>query len=293
MKVTPLSPVLGAEVTGIDLSEPLARATVDEIYRRFLDHQVLVFRNQSLTPLRQVEFTERFGALEWQENAQHAHPDHDKVLVLSNEIRPDGTAVGVVDAGDFWHSDSSHHERPVKITLLHSLSNPSRGGDTEFCNMYAVHDALPAALRERIAGRTAIHHVSKVLNPRVTVSPSRPGAKDFYEAQARNRPEVAQPMIRTHDDTGRQALYVSPRFTIRIVGMDDSEGQPLLDELFAYVTDRKRRYHYRHKWDDGDLVMWDNRCLCHRAFGGYGLPDVRRMHRTTVVGEKAFYRPAA
>lgn len=290
MKITPLPNNFGAEITGIDLSDP-SQEIKDAVYQAFLDYQVLVIRDQQMTPLQQVAFTEIFGELEWQENAIHAHPDHDKVLVLSNELRPDGTAVGVVDAGDFWHSDSSHHEIPVKITILQSVRNPKTGGDTEFCNMYAVYDALPEEVKRKIEGRFGVHHVSKALNPRVTISPSRPGAQDFYETQAKNRSEVLQPLVRTHEETGRQALYASPRFTLRIAGMDDAEGQPLLDQIFAHVTDRKRPHHYRHKYRDGDVVMWDNRCTLHRATGGYGLPDIRRMHRTTVIGEKSFYDP--
>lgn len=290
MKINAFANDFGAEITGIDLRDP-SKELADAVWQAFLDHHVIVVRDQDMSPLEQVAFSERFGELEWQENAQYAHPEHDKVLILSNEMRPDGTAVGVVDAGDFWHSDSSHHERPVSATILMSIRNPSRGGDTEFANMHAILDALPAETRKKIEGRYGVHHVSKVLNPRVTISPSRPGAKDFYESQAKNRPQVLQPLIRTHDESGKQALFCSPRFTIAIDGMDDAEAQPLLDELFSYVTDRKRRWHYRHKYRDGDFVMWDNRSVCHRATGGYGLPDIRRMHRTTVVGEKAFYRP--
>lgn len=292
MKINPFDNNFGAEITGVDLRDP-SQEIKDAVYQAFLDHQVLVIRDQELSPLQQVAFTEIFGELEWQENAQHSHPEHDKVLVLSNELRPDGSAVGVVDAGDFWHSDSSHHEEPVKITVLQSIRNPKTGGDTEFCDMYRVYDALPDDIKAKIAGRNAIHHVSKALNPRVTISPSRPGAADFYETQAKNRAPVSQPLVRTHDETGRQALYASPRFTLKIEDMDDAEAQPLLDELFKYVTDRKRPYHYRHKYRDGDLVMWDNRCTLHRATGGYGLPDIRRMHRTTVIGPKAFFKPAA
>jgi taurine dioxygenase len=291
MKITAFDRGFGAEISGVDLGR-FSRADADGIYQAFLDHQVLVIRDQNMTPLEQVAFSEIFGALEWQENAQYAHPDHDKVLILSNEIRPDGTAVGVVDAGDFWHSDSSHHEEPVKITILQSITKPSRGGDTDFCDMYAAYDALPDEVKEKIAGRFGVHHVSKAINPRVTISPSRPGAQDFYESQAKTRSKVVQPLVRTHDETGRPALYVSPRFTIGIDGMDDAEAQPLLDKVFAGITSKARPHHYRHKYRDGDVVMWDNRCLVHRATGGYGLPDIRRLHRTTVVGQKAFFRPS-
>ena len=292
MKVNPFANNFGAEIVGIDLRDP-SRELTDAVYRAFLDHQVIVVRDQRLSPLEQVRLSERYGELEWQENSRHSHPDHDKVLILSNELRADGSAVGVVDAGDFWHSDSSHHELPVKMTMLQSISNPKTGGDTEFCNMYAVYEALPDDVKAKIRGHYGVHHVSKALNPRVTISPSRPGAKDFYEEQAKNRPMVRQPLVRTHDETGRQALYASPRFTLKIDGMDDAEAQPLLDILFSYVTDRKRPHHYRHKYRDGDLVMWDNRCTLHRATGGYGLPDIRRMHSTTVVGPEAFYREDA
>jgi len=102
--------------------------------------------------------------------------------------------------------------------------------------------------------------------------------------------EVLQPIVRTHPETGRQALYISPRFTIGIADMPDSEAQPLLDKLFAVMMDE--RFHYRHHWQDQDLVIWDNRCLNHQACGGYSLPDIRRMHRTTIRGDRPFYRPA-
>lgn len=205
MQINPFENDFGAEITGIDLKDP-SRETTERVYQAFLDHQVLVIRNQDLSPLEQVAFTERYGELEWQENAKHAHPDHDKVLVLSNEIRPDGSAVGVVDAGDYWHSDSSHHTEPVKVTVLMSIFAPSQGGATDFCNMYAVYNALPESTRQKINGRYGIHHASKALNPRVTISENRPGAQEFYARQAKERPMVRQPLVRTHDETGRQEV---------------------------------------------------------------------------------------
>lgn len=290
MKINPFTNNFGAEITGVDLKDPSNEIT-ERVYQAFLDHQMLVVRDQDLSPLEQVAFTERYGTLEWQENVKHSHPDHDKVLVLSNEIRPNGTAVGVVDAGDFWHSDSSHHEEPVKVTILMSIRTPSQGGATDFCDMYSVYDALPESTKQKINGRYGIHHASKALNPRVKISENRPGAKEFYAKQAKERPMVRQPLVRTHDETGRQALYVSPRFTLGIEDMDDSEAQPLLDELFEYIISEERKFHYRHYYREGDLVLWDNRCIVHRATGGYAKDDIRRLHRTTVVGERAFYAP--
>lgn len=290
--VSKLSDTGAAEITGLDCSKPLTSEQLARLKQAFRDYPVLAIRQQALTAKQLGVFSRQFGPLEQQDQKNYTHPDDEDILILSNEIRPDGTAVGVVDAGDFWHSDSSHHEAPCQATILFSVRNPARGGDTEFCNMYMVYDALPDDLKRQVEGRYAIHHVSKTKNPRVTISPDRPGAKDYYEKRAKEVGEVRQPMVRTHPETGRQALYISPRFTIGIADMDDAEAQALLDRLFAFYV-RDRRFQYRHKWHDGDLVMWDNRCLNHRACGGYGLPDIRRMHRATIVGDRPFYRPAA
>jgi taurine dioxygenase len=280
-----------AEILGLDCAQPLDPDTLAALKRDMLDHPVTVIRDQALTAPQQAAFSRQLGPLEAQDRKTYCHPDAPDVLILSNERRPDGTAVGIVDAGDFWHSDSSHIEEPCCGTVLYAVRNPQSGGDTEFCNMYQVYDALPEALQKRIAGRFAIHHISKLKNPRVTVSAGRTDAAAYYKQHETATKEVRQPMVRTHPETGRQALYVSPRFTIGIADMPDAEAQPLLDMLFATMLEP--RFHYRHKWRDGDLVIWDNRCLTHQACGGYQLPDIRRMHRTTIRGDRPFYRPAA
>ncbi len=283
----------GAEITGIDLSRPMTDADFAALYKAFLDHHVIAVRDQELTPDQQVALTARFGPIGPHANRRYRHPDNAHVLLLSNEIGPDGKPVGVIDAGDMWHSDSSHHAVPNKMTLLYSVKRPSRGGDTEFCDMHAVYEALPEDLRGRITGRFGIHHASKLLNPRAVISTSRPDAQENYEESARERPHARQPLVRTHPETGRPSVYASPRFTIAIEGMDEAEAQPLLDVLFAYMTNRKAPYYLRYKWRDGDVVLWDNRSVNHRAVGGYGMDDIRRLHRTVVEGDPAFYRPAA
>lgn len=131
--------------------------------------------------------------------------------------------------------------------------------------MYAAYEALSDEVKERVTGRNGIHHVSKALNPRVAISKNRPHAKAYYEKQVTSRPKVLQPLVRTHDETGRQALYVSPRFTIGIDGMDDVEAQPLLDQLFAAINKQSRPYHYLHKYRDGDVVLWDMGLSLRRA----------------------------
>lgn len=289
--VNALSDTGAAEIIGLDCSSSLDPPTLAALKAAMLDYPVVAIRDQTLTPRQQAAFSRQLGPLETQDRKTYCHPDDPDILVLSNEIRPDGTAVGIVDAGDYWHSDSSHIEEPCRATVLYAVRNPQTGGDTEFCNMYQVYDALPDDLRRRIEGRNGIHHISKTRNPRVSVSTARTDAVAYYKEREKATREVLQPMVRTHPETGRQALYASPRFTIGIADMPDAEAQPLLDRLFAIMLEP--RFHYRHKWHDGDLVIWDNRCLNHQACGGYSLPDIRRMHRTTIRGDRPFYRPAA
>ncbi|TAN20429.1 MAG: TauD/TfdA family dioxygenase [Actinomycetota bacterium] len=274
-----------AEIIGFDCAN-MTREMRQEVEEAFKRNHVLAFRDQSLTPRELSAFSRKFGPLESPINKLYVHPESNDVLILSNEIRPDGTAVGVVDGGDGWHSDSSHMAIPAKATILQSIKNPDVGGDTLYCNMELVLNALPQSTRDRIKGHFGVHNVSKLLNPRMTVSTNRPDAKDFYEKAAKTKPSVLQPMIRTHPVTGVHSLYVSPRFTIAIDGMDDAEAQALLDELFEYILDE--RFQYRHVWSDRDLVIWDNRCLNHKATGNLSPGDIRRMHRTVLAGDQAF-----
>jgi taurine dioxygenase len=258
----------------------------------FVENPILAIRNSKLTPKQQVAFSRQLGPIEHNDTRKElTHSDDPDVLILSNEIGNDGNAVGVVDAGEEWHSDLSYQPAPAYATILQLIKRPSRGGDTEFCNLYNAYEALPTGVKKRINGLNGIHHLSKLRNPRVKISPNRPGAAEYYARVNDDGLGSMQPIVRTHPESGRQALFISPRFTIGIEGMDDSESQPLLDELFAHLEDN--RFHYRHKWQDDDLVMWDNRCLNHRACGGYMLDDLRRLHRTCVQGDRPFYRAAA
>jgi taurine dioxygenase len=289
-EVRPLGNVGAAEILGLDCSRPLEPETLVELKQTFLRHPVLAIRDQHLDPRQLRVFSEQFGPLEDLVNKEHHHPEEPLVLILSNELRPDGTAVGVVDAGDYQHSDGQVFEYPCLATILYSVRNPSVGGATEYVNMYMVYDALPAELKARIGTLTAAFHVAKTKNKRVKVSDTRPGAKEFYDRKAAEIPEVHHPVVRTHPETGRHALYVSPRLTLRIDDVSEEESDAILDELFAYMAED--RFKYLHQWASADLVMWDNRCMTHRATGGYSLPDIRRMHRTVVRGDdRPAFRP--
>lgn len=280
MQMNRLSPSMGAEILGVDLTR-LTDGAFARIRDAFHAHQVIVVRDQALTPAAQTAFSARFGALEDQLNAHYTLPGYPEVLVLSNDMK-DGKPVGLIDGGDFWHSDSSHRPLPSMATILHAVKNPRQGGDTEFANMVAAYDALSGEMKRRIGPLKGIHAVSKLRNKRVTISARRPGAKDFYEKQ-KAIPDQVWPLVRTHPVTGRKALYLSPRFTIGIAGVAEEEADAILDALFAHQI--RPEFVYRHQWRDGDLVMWDNRCVMHRATGGFAYPDVRTMHRTVVAGD--------
>lgn len=272
---------MGAEISGVNLDR-LAPEGFDQIRGAFHAHKVIAIRDQNLTPAAQIAFSRRFGALENQLNAHYTVEGYPEVLVLSNDVR-DGKPAGLVDGGDFWHSDSSHREFPSMATLLFAVKNPAAGGDTEFADMVAAYDALTVEMKHRIAHLKGVHAVSKLKNKRVQVSPRRPDGMEFYERQ-KVLPDQIWPLVRTHPETGRKALYLSPRFTIGIEGMDETGADEILDALFAHQI--RAEFVYRHRWQDGDLIMWDNRCVIHRATGGFSFPDVRTMHRTVLAGGK-------
>lgn len=283
MDIRRLGTTMGAEITGVDLNH-LGEPEFAQIRDAFHAHKVIAIRGQQLTPAAQIAFSLRFGALEDQLNAHYTIDGFPEVLILSNDIR-DGKPVGLIDGGDYWHSDSSHRDYPSMATILFAVKNPVSGGDTEFADMAAAYDALAEPMKARIAHLNGIHAVSKLKNKRVQVSTRRPDGKDFYERQ-KAIPDQSWPLVRTHPVTGRKALYLSPRFTIGIEGVSQAEADDLLDALFAHQI--RAEFVYRHRWQDGDLVMWDNRCVIHRATGGYAYPDIRTMHRTVVAGDKPF-----
>jgi len=281
IQITRLSNTLGAEITGVDLNT-YDDATFEEINAAYLEHQVLCIRDQNLDPESLVTFSERFGVVEPHDNLKFTLAQQPKILVLSNDVDEDGNQIGVIDAGDAWHTDHSFKTHPANCTILYSLKNPSQGGVTDFTNMYAAYDALSDDMKARIANLRGRQSISKLKNKRVQISGAREDAVEFYKRQEKAIPDVDHPLVRTHPVTGRKSLYCSPRFTVGIVGLDEDEGDALLDELIAHSI--KPEFRYSHHWRDSDVVMWDNRCVNHRATGGYEYPDIRHLYRTTVEG---------
>ncbi|WP_175775376.1 TauD/TfdA dioxygenase family protein [Burkholderia anthina] len=272
---------LGAEVVGIDLSQPLDATDFARIHRAHLDHHVLVFRDQRITPAEHIAFSRRFGPLQTHVLHQFALPAHPDVLIVSNIVE-NGKPIGLGDAGHFWHSDLSYKEKPSLGSLLHAQELPAEGGDTLFANMHLAWDTLPAHLRRAVEGRRAEHTYLARYAELQARSPWRPNLSPEQIAQVE---AVVHPVVRTHPETGRRALFVSEHFTTRIVDLPEDESRALLDELFAHSV--RAAHLYRHHWRDHDLVFWDNRSLMHLAAG---TPDHlrRKLYRTTIEGDAPF-----
>lgn len=272
---------LGAEVIGLDLSLPLGTADIARLHRAHLDYHVLVFRDQHITPAQQVDFSRHFGALQIHVLRNFQLPGQPEVLVISN-IQQDGKPVGLGDAGHFWHSDLSYKETPSLGSMLHAQELPAEGGDTLFANQHAAWDALPDELKREVEGLQAEHWYLARYDELRQRNPYRP---QLTQAQIDEVRPVSHPVVRTHPETGRRALFVSEHFTTRILGVSEQRNRELLDLLFDYGT--RAEHVYRHQWQPHDMVFWDNRSLMHLAAG---CPDHlrRKLYRTTIEGDVPF-----
>ncbi|HEX8403342.1 MAG TPA: TauD/TfdA family dioxygenase [Duganella sp.] len=272
---------LGAEILGLDLNRPLSARDFQRIHKAHLDHHLLVFRDQRITPQQQVDFSRRFGPLQIHVLRNFQLASHPEVLIISNIIE-DGQPIGLGDAGHFWHSDLSYKEKPSLGSLLHAQELPAEGGDTLFSNMHLAWDTLPAALRNAVQNARAEHSYLTQYEELRRRSPFRPA---LTQAQIDEVKPVVHPVVRTHPETGRKALFVSEHFTTRIVGIPEDESRALLAELFAHSV--LPAHIYRHKWAPHDLVFWDNRSLMHLA-GGTPEHMRRKLYRTTIEGDAPF-----
>jgi taurine dioxygenase len=277
--VHPFAAPAGAEVVGLKVDQ-IGAVEFSEVRQAFLAHGFLVFRDQHLSPESHVAFSAQFGALKGHVLRQYLLPGSECVLVLSNK-KVDGKPVGLEDAGRYWHSDVSYEEVPPLGSMLYAIEIPPEGGDTLFANQYAAYAALPPNLKQRIAGLKARHifNYSKLA--------AAPGSvrQKLTEEQERELAGAIHPVVRTHPDTGRQALYVNPGFTVAIEGLSDAESKALLAELWSYAT--APAIIARQVWQPHDLVLWDNRCLMHHATA-YPPQYVRHMHRTTIAGTRPY-----
>ncbi|MBN8754104.1 MULTISPECIES: TauD/TfdA dioxygenase family protein [Variovorax] len=280
-EVRPFAAPVGAEIIGLDIAKPINAEDFARIHRAHLDHHVLVFRDQQITPQQHIDFSRRFGPLEIHVLHQFQLNNHPEILIVSN-IKENGEPIGLGDAGVYWHSDISYKPNPSLGSLLHAQELPSEGGDTLFADQHLAWESLSPELQQRILPLTAEHSYLAKYEELRAKNPWRP---KLSQAQIDQVAPAVQPVVRTHPETGRKALFVSEHFTTRIVGLPQAESDALLAELFAHSV--KPGFVYRHQWAPHDLVFWDNRSLMHLAAG---TPDHlrRRLNRTTIVGDTPF-----
>ena len=281
IKLRKLSYALGAKVCDIDVAKPMSEQAFGEIYKAFLDHGILLFRNQDVTREQHIELSRRFGELDRHEALpRDRHPDYPELLMVTNEPKADGSPSDTKYTGRQWHSDMSFTTAPSLGSLLKSYAVPEVGGDTLFANMYMAYDTLSDGMKKLIARLHGIHlsGTRKLANDTTGL--------DRAEEQKRINPPVAQPVVRVHPETGRKALYIGEKVK-RFDGMTESESKPLIDFLVRHAT--RAEFLYRHQWKKNDIVAWDNRCVMHQALGDFDDTQLRHMERTTVLGTPSGY----
>lgn len=279
MKLERITPHIGVEVHGVDLREPMSDEKFTEIRKALNDHSLVLFRGQSIDEAQHVAFSRRFGSLLGHVLTQFLKKEHPEVYVLSN-VQANGKPIGNHKEGWNWHSDLSYKLEPSLGALLYAIEVPPEEGDTWFNSMHAAWDALDVDTQQRIRHLRATHsysgYYSKAFADRDALT----------EEQKAAVPDVSHPLVRTHPETGRLSLYVGEDVVKCIEGLPPAEGEALLDELNAHATDE--RFGYRHKWRQGDLLIWDNRSTMHRATPYDDVKYRRVMHRTTVAGDRPF-----
>jgi taurine dioxygenase len=272
IEVHVLTPTIGAEIHGVDLTQPLDEATFAEIHAALLEHQVIFFRDQDIDVEQQKTFGRRFGEL-------HIHPaapgpeGHPEIL----PIHADENSKFV--AGNLWHSDVSCEEEPPLGSILHLHTVPPSGGDTMFASMYAAYEALSEPMQNFLCGLTALHASDKVYRGRYKDQGIDDSEKEY--------PQSVHPVVRTHPETGRKSLFVNRGFTTRLIGLKANEGKALLNFLCEHMA--RPEFICRFKWREKSIAFWDNRCVQHYALWDY-FPQVRHGLRVTIKGDKPFYK---
>jgi taurine dioxygenase len=283
LQTRPLSPAIGAEVVDFDLMRDLNDETFAQIEGVFNDRGLLLFRNQRLSEQQHIELSRRFGPLQDHVLKPFLLPDYPQILRITNILDGDGKPMGIGDAGLFWHSDTSYTAAPCRCSLLYAVEIPARDGersygDTVFSSLTEAYDALDAATKQRIAALTAEHSYGKHYARMQAAGSKRP---DLTEEQKREVPKVMHPVVRPHPITGRKALFVNDGYTTHIPGLPPAESDALIEQLTRHTI--KPAFTYRHRWQLGDLLIWDNSSSQHLAIADYQLPQRRLMHRTTVL----------
>lgn len=275
--VTPLAGTLGAEVSGVDLSGPIEEATFRELRQALLDHLVIFFRNQPLTPEQHIAFGERFGEL-------HVHPYIPNLDGYPQIIKLESADAGpgqMAYQSNTWHTDLTYQAEPPMASILHGIVVPEAGGDTMWNNLYAAYDGLSAPMRGLVDDLTAVHNI-------VSSMPAdfleQNWAPKQLERLQEFTPPVEHPVVRTHPETGRKCLFVNRNFTSHIAGLHRTESDALLALLYKHIE--QPEFVVRFKWRANSIAMWDNRCTQHYALVDYR--SKRIMHRVTVCGDRTY-----
>ena len=275
LEIRRLGPKIGAEITGVDV-KTMDEATFAAIYRAWLDYNVIAVRDQQLEIPDYLEYSRRFGLVTPHPSKSTRHPEYPEITLLgANKFRADGTLdMAIYRRGaEGWHTDGAYDEEPFKATQLYAIAIPSRGGNTLFASMYAAYEALPQRLKERLEGRLGAFTYGGRRKKTALLNP-----------EDRDWKPVFHPIIRTHPETGRKALYFDPGKILRIEGMDEAESDATIDELIGYMIQPDAEYH--HRWRVGDIVIYDNRCSYHKAAGDYP-PEEDRIHWRVSIKEQS------
>ena len=273
LTVTPLTDHTGAEVTSFDFREAVRDDVRAALNVAFAEHHVLVMREQHFEPEQFKAAVQLFGELQPHDKKERHVPGHPDIECISNQEIVNGRRI---IPGETFHTDHSNHPRPPKATTLFAIELPSSGGDTQYVNMHDAYDDLPERTKQKIAGLKAVHVYQSKYSPRSLAG--------LNEDSRRNLPPPGvHPLVRTHPENGRKALFLNPVRMESIVGMDDAEALKLIGELMAHATQKK--YEYRHKWRHGDWVIWDNRSVMHQANPDYDMSERRFLYRLMLKGE--------
>ena len=292
MNIHPSGKALGATIEGIDLAQSVSDGEFKQILRALGEHGVLRFPKQRLATEDFARFGRLFGELEINVANQFHEPGFPEVMVLSN-LTADGKPIGLGDAGQGWHTDMSYSKEVALANVLYAIKVPMRDGrplgDTQFRNMHAAYDDLPAEIKTRLKGRTATHDFAKFWD----MMRARPDSRraPLTPEQRAKKPPVSQPIFRTHPVTGRTVLYCNPGYATRIDGMPEAESAELLRYLFQHQEQKK--YFYAHQWAQGDVLMWDNIGTVHNAAADYAPHEPRYMRRLQIMATKDYARLAA
>lgn len=278
--VSPLHPVLGCEITGITLEQAVSPQLFNAVYEAFLDYQLILFRDIDLPPATQVAFARNFGEVQIHVLSSHYGTEQFPEIYFLSNLDKDGNPSGKhPDKGTlYWHTDGSWRERTGQATMMYSEVVPKAGGETEFADMYSAYDLLPGAMKERIEGRRAVHNLD--------FSRTRRHGQDLLTAQQKSQvPPVAHPIVRTHPETKRKAIFLGDHAE-SIEGMDYDEGRALIEELNTMITPQSRVY--AHRWTPRECIVWDNRCTLHRATPFDEARLKRVMRRCTINGDRPY-----